>query len=148
MTIYRMHRARRKADDYQGAMMAGGRWNPIGIPMLYSAEHLSLACLEVLVHLDKGQLPLDYAWSKAEVSTTPDVLVIAAPPSITDCQAAGNDWICNQTQLAVRVPSVIIPEEFNVLLNPLHEGYESVQWSEPRLFHFDPRLFTAEPRTL
>ena len=65
MTIYRMHRAARAAADYRGAMVAGGRWNPIGTPMLYTAQHLSLACLEVLVHLDKTQLPRGYAWSKA-----------------------------------------------------------------------------------
>jgi RES domain-containing protein len=61
MTIYRMHRAERLAGDYRGAMVAGGRWNPIGTPMLYTAEHPSLACLEILVHLDKAQLPGDYA---------------------------------------------------------------------------------------
>jgi RES domain-containing protein len=55
-------------------MVAGGRWNPIGIPMLYTAEHLSLACLEVLVHLDKGQLPRDDVWSKAELTDIPDLL--------------------------------------------------------------------------
>jgi len=69
-----MHRSARAAGDYTGAMLAGGRWNSIGIPMLYTAEHLSLACLEVLVHLDKGQLPRNYVWSKAELSDTPEAL--------------------------------------------------------------------------
>jgi hypothetical protein len=57
-----MHRAARRASDYTGAMLAGGRWNPIGTPMLYTAEHLSLACIEILVHVDKNQLPRDYVW--------------------------------------------------------------------------------------
>lgn len=52
-----MHRSARAAGDYVGAMAAGGRWNPIGIPMLYAARYLSLACVEVLVHLDKSELP-------------------------------------------------------------------------------------------
>jgi hypothetical protein len=43
-------------------------------------------------------------------------------------------------ELAVRVPSVIIPEEFNILLNPRHEGYDVVRWSDPRTFRFDPLL--------
>ena len=148
MTIYRMHRVRRSAADYRGAMMAGGRWNPIGTPMLYTAEHLSLACLEVLVHLDKGQLPRDYVWSKAELSVAPDVLLNVASPSVSHCQTAGEAWVRERAELAVRVPSVIIPEEFNILLNPRHEGYDAVRWSDPRLFHFDPRLFAAEPHTL
>ena len=148
MTIYRMHRARRSPGDYRGAMVAGGRWNPIGIPMLYTAEHLSLACLEVLVHLDKGQLPRDYVWAKAELTETPEVLNDKLPSSVSGCQTAGETWVRQRAQLAVRVPSVIITEEFNVLLNPLHAAYESVIWSEPRPFYFDPRLFVTEPRML
>jgi RES domain-containing protein len=70
-------------------MVAGGRWDPIGIPMLYTAEHLSLACLEVLVHLDKGQLPRDYVWSKAEISDAVGMLSDTVPSTVSDCQAAG-----------------------------------------------------------
>lgn len=148
MTICRMHRAKRPAGDYRGAMVAGGRWNPIGTAMLYTAEHLSLACLEVLVHLDKGQLPRDYVWSKAQLTYSPEVLGNGIPSSVSACQDAGEAWIRERRQLAIRVPSVIIAEEFNVLLNPHHVAYESVIWSEPRPFHFDPRLFAAEPQTL
>jgi RES domain-containing protein len=49
-----MHRSARAAADYSGAMLVEGCWNPIGTPMLYTARRLSLACIEVLVHLDKG----------------------------------------------------------------------------------------------
>lgn len=143
-----MHRARRLASDYRGAMVAGGRWNPIGDPMLYTAEHLSLACLEVLVHLDKGQLPRDYVWSKAELPDIPSLLSDSIPASVIACQIAGAAWIREAQQLAVRVPSVIIPEEFNVLLNPNHAAYASVLWRKARTFQFDPRLFTSEPRML
>ena len=148
MTIYRMHRAKRSPGDYTGAMVAGGRWNPIGIPMLYTAEHLSLACLEVLVHLDKGQLPRDYVWSKAELTDTPELLTGSIPASIGACQIAGGTWITSGNQLAVRIASVVIPEEFNVLLNPNHTAYASLVWNEPRPFRFDPRLFAVEPQIL
>lgn len=147
MTIYRMHRAARSPADFTGAMLAGGRWNPIGTPMLYAAEHLSLSCLEVLVHLEKSQLPSDYVWSRAELL---DVLELGPAPdlaSVGACQAAGSAWI-NLGQLATRVPSFVIPEEFNVLLNPRHPRYTTLLWSEPRPFHFDPRLFVTQPELL
>jgi hypothetical protein len=57
--------------------------------MLYTAEHLSLACLEILVHIEKSQLPRDYVWSKAELGFIPDVLSDAMPSSISACQDAG-----------------------------------------------------------
>ena len=148
MTIYRLHRGVRAAADYTGAMLAGGRWNAIGTPMPYTAEHLSLACLEILVHVEKSQLPRDYVWSKADLLHGPDSLNIANIDDITSCQVIGSGWIRNATALATAVPSVIIPEERNILLNPLHGDYRSLVWSEPRPFRFDLRLFTTEPQTL
>jgi RES domain-containing protein len=121
-----MHCARHPAWDYTGAALAGGRWNPIGVPMLYTAEHLSLACLEVLVHLDKGQLPRDYVWSAAELANATEVLTRSIPPSVVACQEAGRGRLTGANQLAVRAPSAVVPEEFNVLLNPNHDGYEAL----------------------
>lgn len=148
MTVYRMHRAARAASDYTGALLAGGRWNPIGTPVLYAAEHLSLACLEVLVHLDKGQLPRNYVWSSAELSGVPEVLNIGDLRSVRSCQADGGRWLRDGRQLAVRVPSVVIAQEYNILLNPAHPLYGSMVWSLPQPFYFDPRLFVAEPGVL
>jgi RES domain-containing protein len=62
--------------------MLAGCWNPVGTPMLYTTEHRSLACLEVLVHLDKSQLPRDYIWSKAELPHSASVLTAAIPSCI------------------------------------------------------------------
>ena len=143
-----MHRSARAAADYTGAMLAGGRWNPIGTPMLYTAQHLSLACIEVLVHLDKSQLPRDYVWSRAELSNTPGVLSFGNLNHVASCQAAGHQWVVAGDRLAIQVPSIVIPEEFNILLNPNHAHYHHLAWSEPLPFRFDSRLFTAEPQVL
>jgi RES domain-containing protein len=148
MKIYRMHRSARAAGDYKGATVAGGRWNPIGTPMLYTAQHLSLACIEVLVHLDKSQLPRGYVWSRTDLPAAPPLLAFVSLSDIVSCQAAGHAWVSAVSQLAIQVPSVIIPEEFNVLLNPRHAAYSSLVWTDPRPFRFDPRLFIAEPQTL
>jgi RES domain-containing protein len=148
MNIYRMHRSARAAGDYTGAMLAGGRWNPIGTPMLYTAQHLSLACIEVLVHLDKGQLPRDYVWSKIALPETPDLLRFENLREIASCQRSGGEWVCANHGLAAQVPSIVIPEESNILLNPNHPSFAALQWTDPQPFRFDPRLFVAEPQML
>jgi len=109
--------------------------------MLYAAPHLSMACLEVLVHLDKSEIPRHYAWSAVELTEAPQFLQFENFDSVTACQAAGDSWAWRVSELAIHVPSVIIPEEFNILLNPKHTGYSGIVWSEPRPFRFDPRLF-------
>jgi len=148
MKVYRLHRRVRAAANYSGAMEAGGRWNPIGTPMLYTAQHLSLACLEILVHLDKSEIPLDYVWSWTELDGAPGTLHVADTGRVSACQSAGRVWVSEGEQLAVRVPSIIIPGEFNILLNPLHASYATLPWSAPSPFRFDARLFVAEPRIL
>lgn len=130
-------------------MIAGGRWNPIGTPILYTAEHLSLACLEVLVHLDKRQLPRDYVWSRTDLNATPAKLCEVMPTSIVACQTLGAAWAGGNTALAVQVPSAVIPEgESNILLNAAHPAYQNLVSSTPRRFQFDQRLFITAPEPL
>jgi len=89
MKICRMRRAVRAAADYSGAMQAAGRWNPIGTPMLYTAQHLSLACVEILVHLDKSELR-DYVWSSTDLPQNPERLQFDDLNHVSSCQAAGH----------------------------------------------------------
>jgi RES domain-containing protein len=120
--------------------------NPPGTAILYTAQHLSLACLEIFVHLEKAQLPPEYVWSSTRLPNDPAVLETANVRELTACQTAGQVWVETASELAVRVRSVVILEEFNVLLNPKHRHYGELVWSNPRPFHFDPRLFTFEPQ--
>lgn len=100
------------------------------------------------MHVDKSQLPRDYVWSRTEL---PDQIPRLWPASLTEvssCQAAGRRWVREGNDLAVQVPSVVIPDEFNILLNPKHAGYPNLIWTQQRPFQFDPRLFVAEPQNL
>lgn len=76
MNVFRMHRSVRAPSNRFGAMDTGGGWT-IGTPMFYTAQHLSLACVEVLVHLDKSELPRDYAWSRADVDDELEYLSVS-----------------------------------------------------------------------
>lgn len=87
----------------------------IRLATLYAAQHLSLACVEVLVHLDKSELPRDYAWSRADADDEMEQLSVSDLTHVSSCQSAGDKWVRESAQLAIRVPSVAIPEGFNVL---------------------------------
>ncbi|HEY6343301.1 MAG TPA: RES domain-containing protein [Bryobacteraceae bacterium] len=78
MRIFRLHRARRASSDFGGSLIYPGRWNPAGTPMLYASTSLSLSCLELLVHLTPDLMPLEYAYSAAELDPTPKSPIIAA----------------------------------------------------------------------
>jgi len=132
--------------DYTGAMLR----RPLEFhrnAVLYTAQHLSLTCVEVLVHLDKSQLPSDYAWSRTETAGNAGVPARREPQRYRVLSSAGNRWIHAGNHLGVHVPSSVIPEEFNILLNPNHIGYTYLVWSVPRPFQFDPRLFVAAKTT-
>src|SRR5579862_737252 len=71
MRIFRLHRRQRAASDYSGSLRFASRWNPAGTPMLYASTALSLACLELLVHLSPDQIPLDYVYTAADIPIDP-----------------------------------------------------------------------------
>jgi hypothetical protein len=92
--------------------------------MQYAAPHLSMACLGVLVHVDKSEIPRHYVWSAAELTEAPRFLQFENLNSVTACQAAGDSWPRRVSELAIHVPSVIIPEEFNILAQPHAYGLQ------------------------
>jgi RES domain-containing protein len=118
--------------------------------MLYASGSLSLACLEILVHIREARLPADCTWVRIAI---PDGLVEQAPNDFDaadedTCREFGSTWIASARQPVVEVPSVIVPTEKNLLLNPLHQNFGSLSFSEPAAFRFDPRLLKTGPRPL
>lgn len=138
----------KSAFDGEGARLFGGRWNTPGIPLIYTAESRSLAVLEILVHLDSPDLLRKYVLFEVKIENArvthldpgslPDNWR-ADPPSI-DTQKIGNDWANSARSVVLRVPSAIVPGEFNFLLNPRHPDFRKLKIGQPESFFFDPRL--------
>ncbi|HEY1755857.1 MAG TPA: RES family NAD+ phosphorylase [Bryobacteraceae bacterium] len=148
MAVIRLHGRQRAASNYDGSLLYPGRWNPVGTPMLYASTSLSLACLEILVHLSPRQTPVSYVYSKGNFEALSGVE--AEYLAVTDFRGdlrdvdstrrAGRGWAMQRQSLGLLVPSVIIPTEMNVLLNPLHPAFEALTWGNPEPFEFDSRL--------
>lgn len=132
-----------------GAEQHGGRWNSIGQPALYAGCSIEIAALEKFVHLNgvihglglllvKIEVPDNVSLVKQEASKLPkgwDIL-----PSNSVSQNIGDNWLKNNTELVMLVPSVIIPEAFNAVINPNHSEYSQVTLSIYRPFEFDDRM--------
>jgi RES domain-containing protein len=138
--------ARRKYADLsgQGGLYNSGRWHSQGRPVVYTAEHPALALLEVRVNLDVSAelLPPDYVMLKIEA---PQELAITPseidPSNGTAARKAGDTWLETADTPLLRVRSVLAPESYNVLINPLHPDARLVSVLELVPFSFDPRLF-------
>ncbi len=132
----------------EGARLFGGRWNSPGTPVIYAAQSQSLAILEVLVHLDTPALLEKYVLFEVEFGLTlvTDLDQSLLPkkwksdPVPKAVQAVGDKWASSGGSVVLRVPSVLVPEESNFLINPRHPYFGSISISDPRSFQFDPRL--------
>jgi RES domain-containing protein len=132
-----------------GARVHGGRWNRKDIPIVYASENRSLATLEFLVHVPLSLLPnnLSIACLKIPNDIVAEQVSIAdlpknwrdypAPVELGDL---GSEWAIAQRSLLLRVPSVVIPDEFNILINPRHPDINSVVISSVERYVFDRRL--------
>ncbi len=142
-----------EADDLSGAgaRATGGRWNAQGDPLIYTSEAQSLACLETVVHLNAGGLPLNRylvrltipaeVWSQAQTAPLANLPVgwDADPVGRASIQF-GTAWIRAGACALLRVPSVIVPDEYNVLINPLHSDSQAISAVKLRKWLYDPRL--------
>lgn len=133
--------------DGEGARLWGGRWNSPGGPVVYAASSLALAVLEYLVHVPPamrraGRFPdlvaVRLSFPAAGAGAV-DAAGIPGPDADRLARQRGDAWLTEATGPALRVPSVIVPQESNWLLDPRHPDFAArVESQKP--FRFDPRL--------
>lgn len=124
----------------EGARLHGGRWNSPGRAMVYAASTAALALLEVRVHLDLpfDLLPTDYVLMEIGLTGLPIETVATIP---ADPAAFGDAWLTERRTPILQVPSLIVPESANLLLNPFHPQAVAAGIAGIRDFVFDPRLW-------
>ena len=129
----------------RGGLVGKGRWHTPGRLIVYAAEHISLAMAESLVHLQRSNHIAPFSRWEIEV---PDALIAASPSLPANwakdfalTQALGDAWLSAASSVGMLVPSAIVPDERNCLLNPAHPQF-NLKWivSGPHPFTFDPRL--------
>ncbi len=143
-----------KAFSGQGAKDWGGRWNSRGIAVVYNAAHRSLSILEVLVHVKGGagmgsaafSAPF-YIYSVSFDTALLEELSISilpagwnSEPPTAVSQSLGDAWLQAARSPVLAVPSVIVPEERNYVLNPSHPRFPEVRIGSPIVCSLDPRL--------
>jgi RES domain-containing protein len=132
----------------KGGLYANGRWHSRGRPIVYMSGSRALAVLEALVHTDPEELADDSVLLTVSI---PDPLVVQEigltelPPNWSrprhpECVALGDRWLQSAAAAILQVPSALVSEELNVLLNPLHPDAAQVRISAQRSFRFDARL--------
>lgn len=136
----------------RGAEKSGGRWNRPGAPLIYCSVTRALACLETLVHLAKHPLPLNRylvritvpagAWAAAAELDRTSLVGWDAEPAAKASLDWGMVWVTGRASLLARVPSVVVPEEFNVLINAAHADIGTVKAQKIRKWLYDSRLAT------
>lgn len=135
--------------DEEGARLYGGRWSSEGVAVVYTSPALSLCALELLVHIDPEDIPGDLVAIRLECEDPPPEERIPAEdlppdwnrlPDHPACRALGDAWVERGESALLRVPSAVIPEEENVLLNPRHPDAARFRVASTRPFTFDARL--------
>lgn len=131
----------------EGARRYGGRWNPKGVPLVYTAESQALAVLEILVQdeplraryvLIPAHIPDDLALDRITVDQLPPDW--RSPEARGELQKCGADWVQSGASVVLSVPSVVIPAETNYLLNPEHPDFARIRIGEPQELVTDLRL--------
>ena len=132
-----------------GAKLYGGRWNTKGIPLLYCSENTSLAILEILVHFDGLTVPQNLELLQLELNEDQiqkfSVAKFNRIRKTRDAEfqfkKAGEEWVKKGKSLALKVPSIITTNEFNILINPKHMNFKMLKKKKKNKLELDERLF-------
>lgn len=151
MKLYRLSREM-YANSLSGAGSAfkGARWNSVGVEIIYTAESRALAMAEVMVHLTAATVPDDYMMI---VLSTPDTMAMEEVsvsdlpsgwnvfPYLTVIQKIGDSFVRENRFPLLRVPSAVVPGDFNILINPHHADFRHIAIDNIEKFPFDTRIF-------
>jgi RES domain-containing protein len=137
-----------QAFDGTGARRHGGRWNTPGTSLVYTAQSASLALLELLVHLKSSAILPRYVLFAAHFGQEQVKRLERAGlprswrafPAPSELQRLGDDWVRSGTSLALEVPSALVEQESNFLINPRHPDFRAMAIDRPLPFELDLRL--------
>lgn len=132
-----------------GAKLFGGRWNSKGIAMLYVSEYISLAVVEMLVHNQFQDFKIELSLLHISFPETFEVKEIKLSKMKPDwkedfgyTQFMGDQFIQSSSHAILKIPSAIITQEHNYIINPLHTDFKKIKIVETSTLHTDKRLFS------
>lgn len=140
----------------EGARRYGGRWNHIGVALVYTSRSLSLAVLEYLVNLPITDLPSDLVSIQIEIPNDfprAEITIKELPdnwrtyPFVEQLKDIGTDWARQAAAPILVVPSVVIPSELNYLVNPAHPLSDGIKTVSVDAFALDTRLYSTRKPT-
>jgi RES domain-containing protein len=151
LTVFRLgkHIYRDQLFSGQGGLYASGRWTPRGRPVVYTSASISLAVLEYTVNyrrrgwvpatvLGRAVVPASVRVETISIDELPASWFAAAPPP--RLQTIGGEWLERGETAVLKVPSAIVIEEWNYLLNPLHADFRKLRMGVPKPFSLDQRV--------
>lgn len=153
MKVYRIEREKYLDKTLKGvgaALTEGYRWNSLNTYLVYTAESRALATLEVSVHLDFIEdLPTDRFYVEIEIPDEIEILELSieqlpenwdSKPPILETQFIGDDFVSQKNAAVLKVPSAIVPPEFNYLINPNHLDSKKIKVISIQRLEFDSRF--------
>jgi RES domain-containing protein len=141
MRLWRLYRrAHGPGLDGAGGRHTAGRWHRQGTPVVYFGANAAIVVLEKLAHLNPDALPDDLMLARFEGALSLENAQPADLGNIEETRELGKQWLTRASSCVLRVPSVIVPEEHNLVLNPLHPEVGHMALARERPFEFDGRL--------
>lgn len=150
MIIYRLVRTTFKDDlTGQGAYLYGGRWNSNGKYAIYCTEHISLAILEIVVNTERNTAPILPSYHLLEFSISENdiyeidrtILKKKWRGDLEYTRFIGDQFLQSKSKMVLKIPSAVVPEENNFLLNPSAENFHKLKIQKSTPYNLDKRLF-------
>lgn len=150
MVVYRLSLAKYvdSAFSGEGSHRVGSRWTPPGYAAVYTSCSIALAVLETLVHVDASIMPKhrvirvdvpdDVSMTSISIDDLPSKW--RATPAPDQLQQIGRDWLDDGKMALLKLPSVVVPQENNVIINTAHSDFKRFRIGQPDRFLIDSRL--------